>query len=683
MTLPNSPSISKNVDAALAALDLKEKVDMLSGHGFFESYQATSRYCAEPYAVAGGNDRLGLPVARFVDGPRGIVTGASTCFPVPMARGASFDVDLEHRIGDAIGREARAHGANLFGGVCINLLRHPAWGRAQETYGEDPHLLGVFGAALIQGVQHHNVIATIKHFAANSMENARFKVDVKMSERVLHEVYLPHFKAGVDAGCGAVMSAYNQLNGDYCGHSKHLLTDILKERWGFEGFVYSDFISGCHSAEACARGLDVEAPDTIYFGEKLVAAVEAGDVLEERIDDAVSRVLTTLHRFIDAEDPETYSPAVIASTDHINLAQEAEEKSVVLLKNDQDTLPFSLAETRSIAVIGPWADQANLGDRGSSNVHPPFAESVAQGLEKFSGGQCAIHTHDGQDIASATRLAKECDTVVLVVGYDHRDEGEYIPGGDNAAEGSDKSFALGGDRSTLSLPSRQIALIKEVCAANRNHVVTVISGSAVVMNEWVDEAGAVMMIWYPGMKGGSAIANLVFGEVSPSGKLPFAIPASEEDLVFFDRDADEIEYGLLHGYSWLHSRSTAAQFEFGHGMSYATFSLSNIRADVGHDTVCVQCEVTNLGDKAGAEVVQVYVGKADSGSQRAPRLLKGFNKIDLSPGETRATRIDLPRNSFAIYDEVTHDWKIEAGKHEVHVGTSASEDDLTTLTIML
>ncbi|MBW2282879.1 MAG: glycoside hydrolase family 3 protein, partial [Deltaproteobacteria bacterium] len=248
------------IASLLSELSLDEKIAMLSGHGFFAGIaEDGGRYCARMYHIGAGNERLGVPPLLFNDGPRGVAMGASTCFPVPMARAASFDVDLERRIGDAIGREMRAQGGNLFGGVCINLLRHPAWGRAQESYGEDPFLLGEMGAALTRGVQHHNVIATAKHYAANSMENARFTVDVHLGERALREVYLPHFKRCVDEGSGAVMSAYNQVNGAHCGHHPELLTRILKQDWGFDGFVYSDFVLGCRGADACAAGLDVEA----------------------------------------------------------------------------------------------------------------------------------------------------------------------------------------------------------------------------------------------------------------------------------------------------------------------------------------------------------------------------------------------------------------------------------------
>jgi beta-glucosidase len=361
--------------ALLAQLTLREKIKQMSGDiPFLTGGPAMARaYNTEPIP-AGENLRLGIPGIRFSDGPRGVVMYHSTCFPVSMARGASWDVGLEQRIGDAIGVEARAQGANFFGGVCINLLRHPAWGRAQETYGEDPHHLGEMGAALVRGVQRH-IMACVKHYACNSIERARFKVNVKADERTLHEVYLPHFKRCVEAGAASVMSAYNKLNGDYCGHNRRLLTGILKEEWGFEGFVVSDFIFGVRDGKAAAlAGLDIEMPFTMHYGRKLERLVRQGLVPEALIDAAVLRILRQKLRFSRIGEPGRYRKEVIAGPEHRALAREAAEKSAVLLKNDPvegtPLLPVG-AEIRRIALLGKLADTPNTGDGGSSMVRPP------------------------------------------------------------------------------------------------------------------------------------------------------------------------------------------------------------------------------------------------------------------------------------------------------------------------
>ncbi|MET0366441.1 MAG: glycoside hydrolase family 3 N-terminal domain-containing protein, partial [Sphingobium sp.] len=335
-------SIAADVDAIIADLTLPEKVGMMSGTGFFAALGEDDRvWGARPYRAGSGVERLGIPPLWFTDGPRGVTRTGSTCFPCTMARGATFDADLEHRVGQVMGIEARAQDCTFSGAVCINLLRHPAWGRAQETYGEDPWHLGVMGAAMGTGIQTHNIVGTVKHLAVNSMENARFKVDVRVDERALHEVYLPHFKYCLDAGIATVMTAYNKVNGEYCGQNHALLTDILRGEWRFEGFVHSDWVRGVHKVYGAAAGLDVENPEPLVFGQSLIAAVEDGTVAPFVVDRACRRILTTQLRFARAEDPLPAYPAdLIACAPHRALALEAAEKCAVLLEND-GMLPLS------------------------------------------------------------------------------------------------------------------------------------------------------------------------------------------------------------------------------------------------------------------------------------------------------------------------------------------------------
>ena len=298
---------------------------------------------------AGGCERLGIPQVKFTDGPRGVVMAGSTCFPVTMARGAAWDVDLEERIGAAIGVEARAHGANLAGSVCINLLRHPGWGRAQETYGEDPAHLGALGAALTRGIQRH-IMASVKHFAANSIENSRFWVDVRMDERTLHEVYLPHFKKCVDAGAACIMAAYNRLNGPHCCHSRALLAEILKDSWGFDGYVISDWTFGLRGSSAATAGLDIEMPNAIFFGHPLRNKVKSGKIPESVIDAAVTRILRQLARFDTIGGPPSeYSNEKLSCKEHTDLALEAARKSIVLLKNENSILPLDREKIKTLA----------------------------------------------------------------------------------------------------------------------------------------------------------------------------------------------------------------------------------------------------------------------------------------------------------------------------------------------
>lgn len=518
--------IEKELDDLIPTLSLKEKVAMMSGKDFYKYYFTVDnrQFGVRPYNAGGGCDRIGLPPLSYADGPRGVrLPNGTTCFPVSMARGASWDVELERRIGVAMGVEARALGLTLLSNVCINLLRHPAWGRSQETYGEDPYHLGEMGAALIEGTQSQNVMATTKHLAANSIENARFKVDVTVSERVLREVYLPHFKRAVDAGCATVMSAYNQVNGHYCAHNKQLLRDILKDEWGFEGFVHSDWVKGVYGADAAESGLDIENPEPTFFGEDLIYAVKSGETKEAVVDEAVRRILRMQLRFSRAADPRTYSESDIGCAAHTELALEAAEKSMVLLKND-DALPLAKDKAR-IAVLGKLADRVNLGDHGSSNVTPPYAITPLAGIEKHAAELVKLQSDTSGDPSASAEIAANNDLAIVVVGYTYFDEGEFIPGDVALEEVEDEEEAhRGGDRNSLRLPGPDVDLIKSVAATGTKMIVCVMGGGAIMMDEWFDLADAVLMIWYPGMEGGTALARILFGDVCPSGKLPFSIP---------------------------------------------------------------------------------------------------------------------------------------------------------------
>jgi len=668
------------IEELVGELTLEEKIPMLSGHGFFKQIaEDEGRYCASLYHIGAGNVRLDIPPLLFMDGPRGIGMGQSTCFPVSMARGASFDIDLERRIGEAIGRELRAHGGNLFGGVCINLLRHPAWGRAQETYGEDPFLLGEMGVALTRGVQHHNVVATPKHFACNSMENARFKVDVQIGERALREVYLPHFKKCIDAGAGAVMSAYNKLNGEFCGHNAELLTRILKGDWGFDGFVYSDFILGCRGAGAAAAGLDVEAPDTIHFGEKLLEAVRKGDVPEERIDDAIRRVLRSLFRTLVRDDPEDYDASVIACDAHVALAREAAEKSIVLLKND-GALPIEVDSVNRLLVLGRLADSPNLGDHGSSRVFPSEVITPLAGLRAGAPDDIEIIYDAGNDLEKVRTLAACADAVLIVVGYTHEHEGEYIP-----AEMSAGGDGTGGDRLDLGLGDDQESLIRVVAASQPKTIVAVMAGSAVLMERWRHDVAGILMLWYPGMQGGHALADIVFGRVSPSGRLPFTIPVRREDLPYFDRDADEINYGLLHGYTKLESEGVAAAYPFGFGLGYASieYATAFARIDESSDEIEVEIEVHNTGDRASETVVQVYTGPQERMASEPVKRLCAFGRTRLEAGELARVQLRVRLQDLAVFDESEKRWSLASGAWQISVGGSSDRADLQEVAIEL
>lgn len=691
--------IDARARALLNQLTLEEKLGLRDGDTRFwpglAEMMSPGGYASRPW-VAGAVPRLGLPGIRFVDGPRGIIMKGATTFPVSMARGAAWDPELEERVGDAIGRELRALGGNFFGGVCINLLRHPAWGRAQETYGEDPRHLGALGAALARGVQKH-VMACVKHYALNSMENARFRVDVTIGERALHEVYLPHFRAVVAVGVAAVMSAYNSVNGEWCGENRVLLTDILKREWGFEGFVITDFIFGLRDAvKAAAAGQDIEMPFEMHSARTVGPAVQSGVLPLSRIEDADLRILRQQVRFASGRDPAAYSAAVVGCAEHRRLAREVAAKSIVLLRNEGGTLPLTGSR---IALIGRLAAQPNTGDGGSSNTQPAYVVTPLQGL-RAALGEAAVAFDDGADSGRAAAVAAGADAAVVVVGYTHADEGEYIPPdmipmfapsfpppspsekaiaerivqGTGSQEGG---FSPGGDRERLTLHPDDERLILSVARANPRTVVVLMVGSAVITEAWREAVPGILVLWYPGMEGGHALADVLLGRINPGGRLPCTFPRRAADLPVFERDATRITYDLWHGYRKLARDGHPAAFPFGYGLSYTTFAHGSLRLEktvVSPDgRVRATLEVSNRGARAGDEVVQLYVGYPASSVERSARELKAFARVSLAPGETRPVTLEFAVADLAYY---AGGWQIERTEYEVIVAPHAEAPGL-------
>ncbi len=646
-------------------------------------------------------ERVGLPGIAFADGPRGSVIGNGTCFPVSMARGACWDPALEERIGDAIGRELRAAGATLTGAVCVNVLRHPAWGRAQETYGEDPHHVGALGAAFTRGLQRH-VLACAKHFACNSMENARFSVDIEVDEVALHEVYLAHFRRIVDEGVASVMSAYNSVNGEWCGQNRSLLTDVLRDEWGFAGFVISDWIFGLRdAATSLAAGLDIEMPYRMVRAQHLPGALERGDASWDDVDTAVTRVVATLLRFDDVLSAPSPPGDVIGCAEHRALAREVAARSAVVLRNEHvDGAPvLPLRPDARVAVIGRLADAVNLGDGGSSDVWDHDCDTVLAGLRAAMAG--VVHD-DGSDLGRAAAIAAGADVALVVVGYTALDEGEYI--GDTDPElgrlfpdadepdvvarfqaaladlvpmprpqrlaARPRGFSVGGDRASLRLPDGDVALIRAVATANPRTVVAIQAGSAVVMTEWVDGVAAVVQSWYGGCRAGAGLADVLVGAVNPSARLPFSIPVTEADLPPFDRHATRFRYDRWHG--WWHLRRTGTQpaFPFGFGLSYTTFAVDGVEVTVDGDALAVRGSVRNTGPRDGADVVQVYAMLPDA---EAPERLVGFTRVEVAAGESRPFSLRVRVDRLATRDPVAHVWQAPAGRYRITVGRHAGD----------
>ena len=516
----------------VSKMTLEEKVDQMTGSGLAPMVLDMLVRDEVGLVYSGANDRLGIPPIAFTDGPRGVGVGRSTSFPVAIARAASWDLDLQRRVGDAIGQEARAQGANYWGGLCLNLVRHPSMGRAQETYGEDPWLTGEMGAAILEAVQRHNVMACAKHFALNSMETARYKNDVEIDERTLQEVYFPHFRKAVEHGVASFMSAYNKVRGEWCGENRYLLTTVLREQWGFAGFVTSDWIDGLHDGvRGVHAGLDIEMPAGQFYGRNLKSLVGRGEVPRADIDASVRRIVRTKLVYLTRPDPQTYARDLVASAEHVALAREAAEKSMVLLKNDGAVLPFDRTRIKRLAVVGHLADADNTGDRGSSHVKAPHYTSALDGLRAYLGAGATVWHADGSDLDEVRRVARDADAVVVVAGTRWDEVGEYVT--DDAGKTPrgpaekrpmreklpfrDKPLVeiSGGDLVPLSLKSRDVRVIDAAARANPRTVVALVGGTVYTMEEWKNEVPSIVMAWYFGMEGGHALARLLFGDVNP------------------------------------------------------------------------------------------------------------------------------------------------------------------------
>jgi len=652
-------AVVREVDALLGRMTPAQKLNELRG---------SSPRPVEGLYYAGGDESLGLPPYKMVDGPRGARAGTATAFPVAIARAATFDVELERRVGFAIGLEVAAKGGNVLLAPTINLLRHPGWGRAQETYSEDPHHMGAMAVAFISGAQNH-VLTSPKHFALNNLENTRFEMSADVAPRALHELYLPHFKrCVVEAAAASVMSAYNKVNGVYCGENAQLLTHILRERWGFKGFVESDWFLGTRStAPALNAGLDIEMPGAYRFAdEKIELALAAGELTEAVIHrNARSAVYQKIAwRLADQVAPDA---AVVECDAHVELARKVAEQSLVLLKNDNDLLPLRNRSGLRIAVVGDLADVVNLGDRGSSFVTSSAVTTPLVGLRALAEQTTLSHFPTDADFA----VLRDFDVTIVVAGLTYRDEGEFIPVAQQEAEGSD--LARGGDRADLALPERERNLIERAARASTKTVVVLEGGSAILVDPWIDLVDALLMVWYPGREGGHAIANVLFGDVNPSGRLPVSFPRSMDQLMPWDVAALSVEHDLLHGYRYLDHHGSEPAFPFGFGLSYTTFAMSHFEVLRGDASFRLSVRVANTGARAGATVAQVYVGSEGSRVLRAKNELKGFGRVELEPNEVTLIDFEIADEDLRYFDERADDWRLEPCAYRFGVGFSSRD----------
>jgi beta-glucosidase len=636
-------------------------------------------------------ERLGVPKIMVSDGPHGLRAqpgegdhvglGGSlpaTCFPTASAVASSWNPELLGRIGKALAQEARAVNLSVILGPGINMKRSPLCGRNFEYFSEDPYLSGELGIGIVDGIQSGGVGTSVKHYAANNQETDRLRVDARVDERTLREIYLPAFERTVTA-CRpwTVMCAYNKVNGLSSSENSWLLTTVLREEWGFEGLVVSDWGAVYHRVPALKAGLDLEMPPNLARSPRqIVEAVRAGELDEQVLDTRVRAVLKVVSMGMGVLDlDEDFDVNA-----HHALARAAAAESVVLLKNDGRMLP--LAATSRIAVIGEFARTPRFQGAGSSQVNPTKVETALDELTAafdhvtFAPGYDIGDTVDDDGLrAEAVQLAADAETVVMLIGLPPADESE------------------GFDRTHMNLPANQLATVRAVAAANPNTVVVLVNGSTVLLGDVVPHARALVEAWLGGQAAGGAIADVLSGKVNPSGRLAETFPHRLEDntsYLNFPGDSQVVRYGegLYIGYRGYDKTHTDVAFPFGFGLSYTTFALSDLTVTVSGSVADanlaaeVTATVTNTGPAAGAEVVQVYVRDVEASVGRPVRELNGFTKVTLEPGESRQATVTLDQRAFSFWSQLHERWVVEAGEFAIEVGHNSRELPLTqTVTV--
>ncbi len=700
--------VDARIDDLLASLTLEEKVAIVHGNGRFRS---------------GSVERLGIPYLWTSDGPHGIreevkpdswePTGATddfaTALPTGIGLAATWSGELAVAYGRVLGEEARARGKHVVLGPALNIMRTPLGGRNYDYFGEDPWLAGRITVGYVRGLQAEQTVACLKHFALNNQETSRGTIDVQVDERALREIYLPAFEAGVrEAGALSVMGAYNKVRGEHACHNDYLLNRVLKGEWGFRGAVISDW-GGTHDTdEAVRNGLDLEMGtrgpySQYYLAEPFLAGLRSGRYPVSLLDDKVRRNLRMLF-WAGAMDGRR--PGSINTPEHLAVARRVAQEGMVLLKNQPAVLPLDLSALRTIAVIGDNAVRRFAAGGGAAGVKTFHETTALEGILARVGGRADVVFSQGyrqperrfgrqRDAAGvrtsqltaasreearaladrAVETARKADAVVFVGGLAHQ------------AFGDDE----GVDRRDLSLFAGQDELIARLARANPLTVVVLISGGPVDMSSWLRAVPSVLQAWYGGSEAGSALASLLFGDVSPSGKLPCTFPKRLSDSpahasgqarnfpgvdgkVYYDE-------ALLVGYRWNDTKRIEPLFPFGYGLSYTTFRYQNLRHTlrIGPDgpSLTLEVDLTNSGTRAGAETIEVYVRPLEPPVARPEKELKGFAKVPLAPGESKTVTIELGPRSFAYYDPEAKGWRVAPGRYELQVGASSRDVRLT------
>ncbi|MHA1976785.1 MAG: glycoside hydrolase family 3 C-terminal domain-containing protein [Candidatus Hodarchaeales archaeon] len=672
-------SLEKRVEDLLKRLTLDDKIRLLSGHRIFNTAPI---------------NRVGLSRIRMTDGPFGAAMHSSglrknTRFPCTKVLASCWNRDLVKKVGSAIAEEVRALGRHLLLAPGINIDRTPLNGRTFEYFGEDPYLIKELAIPFIQGVQEQNIGACVKHFVANNQEIFRKEISVEIDERTLHETYLRAFEGVIkEAEPYAVMTCYNRINGIYGSDHHYLLRKVLFEKWGYNGLVVSDWGATTHeelTTTSCLKaGLSLEMPSGKKYSKKLLYdALANAEIDESMINNAVQSILMIAGKTGVLDDPKSLPMGDRNSVEHQSLSREIAEEGMVLLKND-GILPLKLNSIKSIAVLGPNAKKrfGKLLYGGSSAVKPPYEVTPLDGIKSF--------------IPKTIKLVQnpsEADVVLLFMGLNHDKEGgrrgflsEFFKKRKNALEyGHDSE---GSDRVQLDLSSSQIDLIHDTAKQNPNMVVILINGSPIGMKEWINDVPAVLEAWYGGMEAGNAIANVLFGDVNPSGKLPISFPIQLSDSPAhksprtYPGDLEELkvhyEEGIYIGYRHFEKFDIAPLFPFGFGLSYTTFSYDNLSLSKNRltgldDSFTLFVDITNTGDRFGKEIVQVYAHDLECTVDRPFKELVGFEKVELNPKEKKTVQIGIMGKDFAFYDIITHDWKLDPGEIQILVGSSSQD----------
>lgn len=693
---PISKEFDSKIDSLVSAMTLEEKAGMLHGSTMF----ATA-------AV----ERLGIPELTMADGPLGVREEISldswapagwdndfaTYYPAAGGVAATWNTDLAYVFGNSVGEETIARDKDVLLSPAINIIRTPLGGRTYEYFTEDPFLNKKLTVPFIVGLQENDVAACVKHFAANNQETHRDFVDVQIDERTLREIYLPAFKAAVEeAHAYSFMGAYNKFRGDYLCENDYMLNQVLRDEWGFEGIVISDWAAVHDTKKALESGTDIEMGtpkpfNEFYFADALIQAVKDGKIDEKQVDKSVKRILRMMYTLKSVDD-KGRAKGSISTEAHFQDAYAIAAESVVLLKNENNLLPLKTEGVKSIAVIGNNAKKKNalggfgagvktkrevtplegLQNRLPSDITINYAEGY---LERYSNnekaklgditlnGPVTINELDPKMLEEALEAAKNSDMAIVFAGSNR----------DYETEAS--------DRATLALPFGQEELIEKVLAVNPNTIVVFIAGAPFDIKKIADQSKAVIWSWFNGSEGGNALADVILGTVNPSGKLPWTMPLRLEDSPahatnsFPGDQTVSYDEGILVGYRWFDTKNVEPLYPFGYGLSYTNFSLSNLKTDKSdyglNDTITVEVSVENTGEVSGKEVVQVYVSKPESKVERAAQELKGFSKVEVDAGSTKNTTVEIPVKELAFYNVDTKSWEVEKGAYTIQVGNSS------------